>query len=80
MYRVGIDLGGTNIKAGIVNDNQKILAESSVPTGVERPYEEIIQDMADLVKDGHRRTRNTKCRSRKSGHCGCAQWYRLIFQ
>ena len=28
MYRVGIDLGGTNIKAGIVNDNQKILAES----------------------------------------------------
>lgn len=37
MYRVGIDLGGTNIKAGIVNDNQKILAESSVPTGVERP-------------------------------------------
>ena len=51
MYRVGIDLGGTNIKAGIVNDNQKILAESSVPTGVERPYEEIIKDMADLVKD-----------------------------
>ena len=51
MYRVGIDLGGTNIKAGIVNDSQKILAEGSVPTGVERPYEEIIKDMAELVKD-----------------------------
>ena len=51
MYRVGIDLGGTNIKAGIVNDSQEILAEGSVPTGVKRPYEEVIKDMADLVKD-----------------------------
>lgn len=51
MYRAGIDLGGTNIKAGIVDENQKILAEDSVPTRVERPYQEIIKDMADLVKN-----------------------------
>lgn len=51
MYRAGIDLGGTNIKAGIVDEDQKILVEDSVPTRVERPYQEIIKDMADLVKN-----------------------------
>ncbi len=50
MYRAGIDLGGTNIKAGIVDEDQKILAEGSVPTKVERPYKEVIRDMAELVK------------------------------
>lgn len=67
MYRVGIDLGGTNIKAGIVNDNQKILAESSVPTGVERPCEEIIKDMADLVKDLLKKTGIEECEIRSVG-------------
>ena len=50
MYRAGIDLGGTNIKAGIVDKQQHIIAEASVPTNVERPYQEIIRDMAELVK------------------------------
>ena len=50
MFRAGIDLGGTNIKAGIVDENQKILAEGSVPTRVERPYEEIVNDMAVLKR------------------------------
>lgn len=35
MYRAGIDLGGTNIKAGIVDEQQHIIAEASVPTNVE---------------------------------------------
>ena len=50
MYRAGIDLGGTNIKAGIVDEQQHIIAEVSVPTNVERPYQDIIRDMAELVK------------------------------
>lgn len=49
MYRAGIDLGGTNIKAGIVDENQRLVAQASVPTEVERPYQEVIKDMADLV-------------------------------
>ena len=36
MYRAGIDLGGTNIKAGIVDENQKIVMQTSAPTGAER--------------------------------------------
>ena len=33
MYRIGIDLGGTNIAAGVVDESQHIVAEVSVPTG-----------------------------------------------
>lgn len=50
MYRAGIDLGGTNIKAGIVDENQQIILEDSIPTMVERPYQDVIADMANLVK------------------------------
>ncbi len=46
MYRIGIDLGGTNIAAGIVNENFEIIAKVSVPTGAERPAAEIAADMA----------------------------------
>ncbi len=50
MYYIGIDLGGTNIAAGVVNEKYEILAKGSVPTGRLRPYEEIIGDMASLCK------------------------------
>ena len=50
MY-IGIDLGGTNIAAGIVGDNGKIIRKGSVPTHKERHYREIIKDMAELVKE-----------------------------
>ena len=33
MYRIGIDLGGTNIAVGVVDDRHRIVAEASVPTG-----------------------------------------------
>ena len=49
-YRVGIDLGGTNIKAGIVNEDQQIVRESSIPTLVERGALSIMEDMAALVE------------------------------
>ena len=32
MYYVGIDLGGTNIAAGIVDENGVLLYKDSVPT------------------------------------------------
>lgn len=50
MYYIGIDLGGTNIAAGIVNENCEIIKKGSVPTGRLRPFEEIIKDMTDLIK------------------------------
>lgn len=49
-FRIGIDLGGTNIKAGIVNENNEILLEKSIPTLVKRSADEVIRDMAALVR------------------------------
>lgn len=31
-YRIGIDLGGTNIAAGIVDENLRIIKKASIPT------------------------------------------------
>ena len=47
MYYLGIDLGGTNIAAGILDENLKMVIKGSVPTGKEREYPEIIKDMAE---------------------------------
>jgi glucokinase len=84
MFRAGIDLGGTNIKAGIVDENQKILAEGSVPTRVGRPYEEIMKDMAVLVKDLLKKIgadeRAIEHWSGKSRYSGRAEWCCVIFQ
>ena len=44
MYCIGIDLGGTNIAVGVVNDRYEIVARRSVPTGAERPAEEVIRE------------------------------------
>lgn len=51
MYRIGVDLGGTNIAAGLVDENYKIVAKKSVPTGAERAAEFIVADMAALCLD-----------------------------
>ena len=48
MYRIGIDLGGTNIAAGLVNESYELVGKKSVPTGAERPGEMIVDDMAAL--------------------------------
>ena len=50
MYKIGIDLGGTNIAAGIVDEHGKILFKKSVPTGASRKKEEIIDDIAALCR------------------------------
>ncbi|MBO4356251.1 MAG: ROK family protein [Clostridia bacterium] len=50
MYYFGIDLGGTNIAAGIVDENYNIIAKGSTPTIPSRPTDEIVADMAALCK------------------------------
>ena len=50
MYRLGIDLGGTNIVAGVVDKNYKIVARASCKTAVPRPESEICDSMADVAK------------------------------
>jgi len=45
MYRIGIDLGGTNIAVGLVSEDMKIVKKLSVPTGASREASLIIKDM-----------------------------------
>lgn len=47
-YYIGIDLGGTNIKAGVVNENYEIIAKASTKTLCPRPAKEIADDMAKV--------------------------------
>lgn len=48
MYYIGIDLGGTNIAVGIVDESFKIVKKGSTPTLVNRDPELIIADMGKL--------------------------------
>lgn len=47
-YRIGIDMGGTAIKAGIVDENFNIVCSHSVPT--RGNFEDICRDMGELAK------------------------------
>lgn len=48
MFYLGIDLGGTNIAVGIVDEKGRLVLKDSVPTYSDRHHSEIIKDMAML--------------------------------
>lgn len=50
MYNIGIDLGGTNIKVGVVNENYNIIGRSNIKTNLPRPSEEIAESIAEGVR------------------------------
>ncbi len=50
MYRIGIDLGGTNIAAAIVDGNFNIIKKKSIPTTVTEGGDRIVEDMAYLCR------------------------------
>ncbi|MDR1116945.1 MAG: ROK family protein [Oscillospiraceae bacterium] len=47
-YYIGIDLGGTNTVAGIVDESMQIIAKSKMKTRIPRPAAEICRDIAEL--------------------------------
>ena len=50
MYSIGIDLGGTNIAVGVVDENMKIIGRGKVKTRCPRPAAEIFDDIALAVE------------------------------
>lgn len=50
MYHLGIDLGGTNIAAGVVDENYQIVGRGKKKTACPRPAAEICDDMAAAAK------------------------------
>ena len=51
MYRIGVDLGGTNIAVGLINDNYEIIARAGAKTNIPRPAEEIFADIVKCAKE-----------------------------
>ena len=47
-YYLGVDLGGTNIAAGVVDEQYNVIAQKSVPTKAGRSVAAIVKDIADL--------------------------------
>ena len=50
MYNIGIDLGGTNIKVGIVNEKYEIVSNASVKTNLPRPAEGIVDGICEATE------------------------------
>ena len=50
MYRVGVDLGGTNIVAGVINEEMKITGRGKLKTNCPRAAEAILEDVAKAVE------------------------------
>lgn len=58
-YYVGIDLGGTNIVAGVVDNEYNIIATAKIKTNCPRPAEEIGNDMAKVALEAIKSAKKT---------------------
>ena len=50
MLRLGVDVGGTFIKAGVVDENYAILHKVSVPTGGDASYQTVVENIAHAAE------------------------------
>lgn len=51
MYRIGIDVGGTNIAAGLVDSSMRIIDRVSRKTDLPTTAERIIEDVSALIRE-----------------------------
>ncbi len=51
MYYIGIDLGGTNLRAGVVDENGNILRDKKVPSEANQGPDKVMENIINLVKD-----------------------------
>ena len=49
MFHIGIDIGGTGIKVGVIDNSLKIIAEKSIPTCTTIPFPEQVERIAECV-------------------------------
>lgn len=47
-YDIGLDVGGTNLSAGIVDEEGRVISHAVLPAGASRSIEEITADMAKV--------------------------------
>lgn len=51
MYKIGVDLGGTNIAVGLTDENYSLICRHSIPTLAKRAPEEIIADICRAIRE-----------------------------
>jgi glucokinase len=51
MYYLGIDLGGTNIAAGVADQNYNIIGRAKIKTKIPRPANQIVDDMVKAAEE-----------------------------
>ena len=49
MIRIGLDIGGTGIQIGAVDQQNRIIAQDSIPTRTDLPFEQQVQLMTDCI-------------------------------
>lgn len=54
MYTIGVDLGGTNIDVGVVDENHSIIAQAHTPTLARRAPGEVLDDIARCAREAVR--------------------------
>lgn len=47
--RIGIDIGGTDTRIGLVDVHQKIIASQTIKTNAARPAKEVIREIGKTV-------------------------------
>ena len=58
--RIGIDVGGTNVKIALVNDKGNIIYSNSIPTRAEMGYEYTINNMKEAIAELIKETKSDK--------------------
>ena len=48
-YTIGVDLGGTNVAVGIVDQQRNIIIKGSTPTQLDKRFETVMKDMGALI-------------------------------
>ena len=51
MYSIGVDVGGTGIKIGVVDESGNILYRGNCVTDVTGGFDKIISDIYDVIED-----------------------------
>ncbi|MEO0964890.1 MAG: ROK family protein [Planctomycetota bacterium] len=49
-YRIGIDLGGTNVRAGVVDDDLKVIGSDTTKTRAEQPLDAVLDRIVKVAE------------------------------
>ena len=59
-YRIGVDVGGTNVKVALVDKEGSIVFTDTVPTRAEMGYEYTVSSIKQAIADLMKETKTTK--------------------